>query len=548
MEHFTYVVDPTGRTQPVYITDALLDGLQLQPGDEVGVFDGDLLVGASKLSALPMADPITVYLTYTPPGGDPLPGALDGNDMLFKVWDQSADREECANILEVISGAPVFSEGAIVALSLQAPCEITQSITILPNLLNLISFYVHPVDNSALAVFDPLPNFVIAQDDDGNVRIPPDIVFPGHPGSNTIDADGGIKVEKGYNVYISGDTEQILEVTGLKVELSETVIPILPSKLNKMSFPSVDPILIADVFSSAINDHVYNDLSIVQDHDGYVYIPPNIVFPGHPGSNTIDANGGMQPGKGYSLYHSNTAELSFIYPEAAGAATLAKVPDNVDKETPLHYTSTKTGEAHAMFLKNMNVQLEEGDEFGVFADGVCVGSKRYINDLNDPLIIWCAIPDYDLVGVNDGDNLEVRLWKNRTETIEILELDGDIVFNKERAFSLIKIGSGMKSDGVQLVSDMIPTEMGLRQNYPNPFNPTTTISFNLSNASDVNLLIYNIQGKMVKQLVSGYYSAGIYNVDWNGKNENGLQVATGIYLYIIKAGSYYEMKKMIFAK
>jgi uncharacterized repeat protein (TIGR02543 family) len=124
LEHFTWVVDPTGRTQPVYIVDALLDGLQLQPGDEVGVFDGDFLVGAAKIQALPMADPITVYLTYTPPGGSPLPGAQDGNDILFRVWDQSADREECANISEVVSGVAVFTEGAPVAVSLVAPCEI----------------------------------------------------------------------------------------------------------------------------------------------------------------------------------------------------------------------------------------------------------------------------------------------------------------------------------------------------------------------------------------------------------------------------------------
>jgi hypothetical protein len=546
-QHFI-PVDPTGRIQPVYIVDATLDDVQLEPGDEVAVLDGDLVVGAAVIEELPMINPISVYLTYTPPGGDPLPGAQDGNEMSFRVWDQSAAREECANILEVITGEPVFAEGAIVALSLEAPCEITQTIGIIPSFLNLISFNVHPLDNSAIAVFDPLPNFIIAQDDDGNVRIPPDIVFPGHPGTNTIDDNGGIKVEKGYNVFIGGDTEQILEVTGLAVDLTEMAIPIAPAKLNKIAFPSQAPMLIGDVFNSIVNMHVYNDLSIVQDHDGYVYIPPNVVFPGHPGSNTIDPNGGLQPGKGYMLYHRHAEELSFYYPEAGGGAALAKAGANIEKEIPLHYTCLKTGAPHALFLKNLNVQLAEGDEFGVFAEGKCVGSNKYVDNLDDPLIIWQAVPDYDLSGIKDGDILEIRLWRQKSETIEILELDGDVIFSRERVFSLVKISSGMKSDGLNLVSDIIPKEMGLRQNYPNPFNPTTTIEISLNKDADVSLVIYNIRGEVVRRLISGYYPAGKYTVQWDSRNEHGQKVASGIYIYSMQAGAFVENRKMIFSK
>jgi hypothetical protein len=541
-------VEPTGRIQPVYIVEAILDGVSLEPGDEIAVLDGDLIVGAKEIVELPMIDPITVYLEYTPPGGDPLPGAQDGNDMLFRVWDRSADREECANISEVITGEPVFSEGTIVALSLEAPCEITQTIGIIPSFLNLISFNVHPVDNSAIAVFDPLPNFIIAQDDNGNVRIPPDIVFPGHPGTNTIDDNGGIIVEKGYNVFISGDTEQTLEVTGLAVDLAETAIPIAPTKLNKIAFPSQIPMTIANVFSAIVNDHVYNDLSTVQDHDGYVFIPPDVVFPGHPGSNTIDDNGGLQPGKGYMLYHYNSEELSFNYPEAGGGAAFAKTRDMVKKDIPIHYTCIKTGEPHALFLKNLNMNLEDGDEFGVFADGKCVGSKRYVDDLNDPLIIWKALPDYDLDGVKEGDHLEVRLWRNNKEIIEIFKLEGDTKFSEKRIFSVIKISTGMKTDGLNLVSDIIPKEMGLRQNYPNPFNPTTTIEISLNKNSNIDLLVYNIRGEVVKRLVSGYYPAGRYLVEWDSKNDHGLQVASGIYFYRMQADAFVEIKKMIFSK
>ena len=164
LTHFT-PVEPTGKTQPVYINDATLDGTQLQTGDEIGVYDGTLCVGAGTVTSFPMADPIVVYLTYTPPGGDPLPGAVSGNDMTFKVWDQSADREENAAISEVVSGTPVFAEGAIVALKLEAPTEITQNIPVQHGMLNLISMNVIPTAPDAPDVFNGLVNFVVAFDD-----------------------------------------------------------------------------------------------------------------------------------------------------------------------------------------------------------------------------------------------------------------------------------------------------------------------------------------------------------------------------------------------
>jgi hypothetical protein len=544
-EHFTNVVTPTGRTQPVYISDAYLDGVQFQLSDEIGVYDGDLLVGAGIVKGFPMADPITVYLEYTPPGGDPLPGAQDGNDMLFKVWDRSDDREEDAEISEVVSGNPIFSEGAIVAVSLDAWG--TQTIVIRPAFLNLISFNLRLVDPSAVAVFDPLPNLIIAQDDEGNLRIPPDIVFPGHPGTNTIDENGGIRVEKGYHVYISGDTEQSLQVKGSPLNLQNTWIPLNPNFLNKISFPSRQAMLVQNVFSASENDHIYNDLSIVQDHDGFVYTPPDVVYPGHPGSNTIDDNGGMQPGKGYMIYHRNEEMHEFTYPEP-GESAVSKSIAKGEKEDTQHFTCIKTGEPHALFLRNINLNLEEGDELGVFADKKCVGSKRYLDNLDDPIVVWCAVPEYGLAGIKDGQKLEIQLWKQKAQSIEILNLAGDNVFHKKRIFSLVKISSGMKIDGIQLISDMIPKKMGLSKNYPNPFNPTTTIEISLNKDTDMSLVIYNIRGELVREVLSGYYPAGRYRVDWDGRNRHDQRVASGIYIYRLQADSYVKTRKMILVK
>jgi FlgD Ig-like domain len=86
-------------------------------------------------------------------------------------------------------------------------------------------------------------------------------------------------------------------------------------------------------------------------------------------------------------------------------------------------------------------------------------------------------------------------------------------------------------------------------NYPNPFNPSTTISFSLSQTSSVvNLVIYNLKGQKVNTLANEILDAGTHQVVWNGKDDNGKHVASGIYFYKMKSGNFEETKKMILMK
>lgn len=85
-------------------------------------------------------------------------------------------------------------------------------------------------------------------------------------------------------------------------------------------------------------------------------------------------------------------------------------------------------------------------------------------------------------------------------------------------------------------------------NYPNPFNPVTTISYNIPNAGHVSVEIYNIAGQKVKTLVNENQSAGANSVIWNGTNDNGKTVASGVYMYKIKNGKHTSTKKMILMK
>jgi len=97
-------------------------------------------------------------------------------------------------------------------------------------------------------------------------------------------------------------------------------------------------------------------------------------------------------------------------------------------------------------------------------------------------------------------------------------------------------------------SSYIPNEFIVKQNYPNPFNPSTTIEFSIPKLADVELNIYNVLGQRIRTTRMNNKQAGNYRVIWNGTNDLGAKVSTGIYFYKIDAGKYSNIKKMVFLK
>jgi hypothetical protein len=94
----------------------------------------------------------------------------------------------------------------------------------------------------------------------------------------------------------------------------------------------------------------------------------------------------------------------------------------------------------------------------------------------------------------------------------------------------------------------LPAEYALQQNYPNPFNPTTTIEYALKERSKVVLKIYDIVGAEVRTLVNEEQGAGVRQVIWDGRNNSGAPVASGMYVYRIQANDFVKSAKMILMK
>jgi parallel beta-helix repeat protein len=120
------------------------------------------------------------------------------------------------------------------------------------------------------------------------------------------------------------------------------------------------------------------------------------------------------------------------------------------------------------------------------------------------------------------------------------------------AFSKFDINEmNMKSqtaDGVVNIKGK-PTSFGLDQNYPNPFNPSTTISYQVpDDGQHVNIAIYNITGQLIRTLVDANQQAGEYKAVWDGRNNYGQQVSTGLYFFRMRANNFVSVKKMLFVK
>jgi len=125
--------------------------------------------------------------------------------------------------------------------------------------------------------------------------------------------------------------------------------------------------------------------------------------------------------------------------------------------------------------------------------------------------------------------------------------------NAKYTVALLQKALGFFPTGVKVVNQNTPSTFAVSQNYPNPFNPTTNIEFSIPTASTIQLNVYNILGELVKTLTSGEIVSGNYKVTWNGTNNHGTSVASGIYFYRLVAESkgaanYVVTKKMLLMK
>jgi hypothetical protein len=137
-------------------------------------------------------------------------------------------------------------------------------------------------------------------------------------------------------------------------------------------------------------------------------------------------------------------------------------------------------------------------------------------------------------------------------TLEDIETGRQYDLKQEKNIPIVKGEKGhkyiLRAKGIA-----IPKATRLLANYPNPFNPETWIPYELSEGSEVVIKIYTTTGQLVRTLSlgrreAGYYTAQERSAHWDGRNETGELVTSGIYFYSIKAGSHTSTRKMVILK
>ncbi|MEL6822560.1 MAG: T9SS type A sorting domain-containing protein, partial [Calditrichota bacterium] len=95
----------------------------------------------------------------------------------------------------------------------------------------------------------------------------------------------------------------------------------------------------------------------------------------------------------------------------------------------------------------------------------------------------------------------------------------------------------------------VPSEFNLAQNFPNPFNPETTIAFDVAENAQVTLEVFNMLGQRISILTDQRMQPGNYKVVWNGQDDNGLTVPSGVYLYRLQTSNGFQKSmKMLLVK
>lgn len=404
---------------------------------------------------------------------------------------------------------------------------------------NMISFYNEPEDMDMQSIMQPLIDaevLVKVQNESGLALV----YLPGVGWYNGI---GDMANTEGYYINVNDATQ--LETLGHPVVLP-IAVPLI-SGWNMMSYPVmssqnaqtvVQPLIDADSTLVKVENEVGHAIVYLPDYGWYNGI------------------GDFLPGEGY--YINVNADDTLTITEPVILAGKPEKPGVISHEGLTrsgcqHFIPVYQGNGYNNMTLLINsvtideVELEVGDEVGIYDGDVCVGACLIIGEKNK-LIQMAASADDPLAqgvidGFIDGHQISYRFWDS-SESVEITDIEptyiiGDGTFSQLGTAYLELAGSSLG------IGDIIPEVTSLGISYPNPFNAQTTIKFSLKEECEVKIEIYNIKGQKVKTLVNEKLEPKIYTVIWDGKDSNNMPVSNGIYFYKMRAKSYASIKKVL---
>jgi len=125
--------------------------------------------------------------------------------------------------------------------------------------------------------------------------------------------------------------------------------------------------------------------------------------------------------------------------------------------------------------------------------------------------------------------------------------DWDVVVENADGQTTVVVG-GFRVEGAVTPAPTRPTGVALAQNFPNPFNPSTSIRFQVPDPASVTLEILDLRGRRVRELLEGPLAAGYHTVPWDGTDDAGVAVASGVYLYRLRVGAEERVRRMLLVR
>jgi hypothetical protein len=388
----------------------------------------------------------------------------------------------------------------------------TQAVS-LTNGWNLISLDVHPTSMAPVDVFSGvIANLLQVK----NLTQTYDPSLPSY--LNTLNS-----LTDGLGYWVRMNAAGSLSLTAPAVNPTSTTIH-LNTGWNLIGFTPQSSQAIASSLSGIIS-HVLQVKSLTQSYDPSL---PSYL-------NTLTT---LVPGKGY--WAKVNAACDLVYPSSktgnigSGIADAeAPIPD----WQPVIYPNNS---ATLYGTVEINcIPSEPGDIVGAFINDECVASSE-VQIANGTAYVTLVI------------NMPSD---NAVASFKVYDVSVDQVIDITNSFALEAGGVYGNDVLVDLQTAIcvnddptagLPVILG--QNFPNPFNPTTWITYTLKSKGNVDLSIYNVKGDLVKSLVKNNNSAGSHTVSWNGTDDRGRPVGSGVYFYKVKSGSFTSTKKMILIK
>jgi hypothetical protein len=493
----------------INLIDAKINGIDLENGDEIGVFDGNLCVGYGKVTqTISQQNILNIKVSKNDGSGN---GFTAGREVIYKIWDCSEQSEIIVNHIQCFNtqSNPVsclpFEAFATVFVKLSAISDICHTLTIKTG-WNIISIPNQPQNTDIEYTFNPfIINNSLAkiQDESGNTM--EDWGIYGGWKNNI----GNVSPTEGYKVKANKNDN--FEVCGAPVQYP-FAIP-LKSGWNITGYPQTTASDALIVLKQLIDG---GKLVKVQDEAGNS-IEDWGIYGGW--KNNI---GNFVPGKGYNI--KLNANVTLWINESYTKSSLIQ-PESV---TTNHFIPAFTGNG----IDHMNINLVNihesgiiaGDEIGVFDGNTCVGSTT-ISGLNHEISIPVSAAGEDKIkdGFIPGNSITLKLYREGV----VYNLGFQPVNNDKTVF----VRNGSLFVFIDVLESSAKNELTQSPKihcFPNPFSDAISIEVFVPGEPGLQVTIHDNLGRRVKDLYKGT-NDGKITLIWDGTNEFGQKVSPGMY-------------------